>query len=141
VNVELAEKVIAQILMEPERLDMTEWIGRYDPEWGDVCRADGTLARLQADCGTRACIAGWVLMLAMPYARIHGDLIEITGLTYSTESVAARALGLGLSVASYLFHQVGDDEAVMALKYLIGNPDATASDLAEFLKAARRDGI
>ena len=138
-NVELAEKVIAQILTEPERLDMTEWVGRYDPEWGDVGRADGTLARLQADCGTRACIAGWVLMLAKPYARLHGDLIEIMGLTYSTESVAAQALGLGLPVASYLFHQVGDDEAVMALKYLIGSPDATADDLHGFLQAARQD--
>jgi hypothetical protein len=130
-NTELAERIIGQILMEPERFDMGEWVSET-----------GTIGQLRENCGTSACIAGWAAMLTLPLnARVGGDRATRVFLCDGTDepvSVAAeRALGLEPDVADVLFTETGDDEAVVALKFLIGNPDATGDDLKNFLDDGR----
>jgi hypothetical protein len=63
-NVKLLRKVKEHILAEPKRLLMDDWIafasGRKRKTFiNDVCKREHF-----AKCGTAACIAGWVCLLA-----------------------------------------------------------------------------
>lgn len=141
-NTDLAEQIIGKILMEPERFDMAEWFGRYDEGEGEVVRVMGRAGRLRADCGTTACIAGWALLLTLADdVPVYGAHVVIDGCPRSTLGEAARALDLAWDVAEILFTRLDNDEAVPALKFLIGNPAATAAELFAFAAGGREADI
>lgn len=134
-NVELAEQIIGLILMEPERFRMNAF---YE---GDPYTA-GQL-RSAWPCGTTACIAGHAALLTAPDDAVARDgVLEYPDAPPEAMfSVARRALGISMAMADCLFYHVNDEEAVTALKFLIGNPAADACDLAEFLTEGRGGGI
>lgn len=138
-NVALAEEIMALILMEPEKLDMTLFVARLDRvvALGDDDYYDA--GDLRDDCGTTACIAGWAALLTLPAsARIRsGQIIEICGREQHIDVYAAAKLGISRELSQLLFYDVDDSEAVPALKFLIGNPDADAKDFRKFLQAGR----
>jgi hypothetical protein len=135
-NTELAEEIIGLILMEPDRMDMTEYIHELDAH-------PRPLSQLR-ECGTTACIAGHAVMLTagpgVTAMVVQDGDVAITqpgGEWQWIDAAASEALRLTGSQAMTLFHRVGDDEAVVALKFLIGNPDATGADLKNFLDEGR----
>ena len=125
-NITLAEDIMGLILMHPEQLDMDLYV---DAE-GD------TVQELRDSCGTTACIAGWAALLTLP-----ADVRVWDGNAggRSISEIGREALQLGEDVADVLFHDTVNDEAVPALKFLIGRPDATAGDLEKFLDEGRDD--
>ena len=129
-NTELAERIIGQILMEPERFDMGEWVSET-----------GTIGQLRENCGTSACIAGWAAMLTLPpeaqVTSMGCTVVYSDGTIEPVSAAAERALWLEPDVADVLFSYPDDDEAVVALKFLIGNPDADGDDLQNFLDEGR----
>lgn len=125
-NITLAEDIMGLILMHPEQLDMDLYVD-----------AEGvTVQELRDSCGTTACIAGWAAILTLP-----ADVRVWDGVAggRSIAEIGRVALQLRDDVADVLFHGTDDDEAVPALKYLLGNPAATGDDLEKFLDEGRGD--
>ena len=137
-NTDLAEQIISIILMQPDRLDMRSFISHW---------ADGTVGAFRDDwpCGTTACIAGHVALLTAPADASVRHIMH----TFTREAddkgnprrlvevMAREALDIPWDVADVLFFETEDDEAVPALKYLIGCPDATGEQLMGFLLTGR----
>jgi hypothetical protein len=149
-NIELAEQIIGVILMHPERLDMASYVGRWsgDDTTSYVGRwsGDDTIGgyRNEWPCGTTACIAGHAAILSAPAeTELMAALSTQCGPGSEKEGrpliewLAIEALGITGEVADVLFFEPEDDEAVMALKFLAGNPDATGGDLRVFLAEGR----
>jgi hypothetical protein len=129
VNVALAEEIIARILMDPERLHMPSYVGLPH----DASRTVESLR--QPECRTTACIAGWAALLTLPGDwQIHADLaLDPDGHMHSIHNIGMAALDLTVSQADFLFNYASDDNAVVALKFIIGQPGATGAELGEFL--------
>ena len=67
-NTQLLRKIADQIEAEPERYDQTVWID-------NLAIMSGVPGET---CGTRACIAGWAVMLSKT-GRTHGTIKEAAG--------------------------------------------------------------
>jgi hypothetical protein len=141
VNVALAEEIMGLILMEPERFDMGVWF--------DTSSTAASVEFLR-DCGTTACIAGHAVLLTAPAGWLvwvpgavatdgYGPtmMVRPDGSTVSVSEAARVALGLDKDVADVLFTCTATRQAVPALKFLIGNPDATDEGLLAFLSEGR----
>lgn len=127
-NTELAEEIIADILMYPERLEMSLF---FSESWGK------TMGEMR-DCGTTACIAGHVAMRTLPRGTCYdgcGWYDPRDGRDYGhIDQVAGDALGLRKDQWLVLFYNISNEGAVPALKYLIGNPDARGGEIEQFAR-------
>jgi hypothetical protein len=100
VNVELAKTVLNLIRKYPERHDQELWATRTD------------LSPLK-DCGTSACIAGWV-------AAANGLTVkQVPGGSENIDKWAAVQLGIDESTADDLFYCFDNEEALTRLDNLI----------------------
>jgi hypothetical protein len=80
-NVKLLRKVQKHILEEPRRFLMESLIEKGRP--GAVRNLDG-IDRPLPDCGTAACIAGWVCVLAQTPQIDRRDAEAVLGISYKT---------------------------------------------------------
>lgn len=146
-NVDLAEEIMADILMYPERLDMGTF---YNAPSRGIPVSD-----VRQWCGTTACIAGYAALAVLPEnAVVAGDGFYwesgqerpaiVRGQAPKRVSTLAReALGLTGQQAYVLFYQTSTLNAVPMLKFLIGSPDATAEEMMDFLGLSEviREGV
>lgn len=82
---QLLDEVVAAILAEPKRLDMASWV-RSAEHLGSFTSS----SRVPA-CGTVACCAGWVCVLARPRAVVQAAR---TGENGHISSIAKHLLGV-----------------------------------------------
>ena len=104
--------------LSDERLNMVDFFVDSDGEdldWDTIAEAK---SKLQADCGTAACIAGWALTL---FAETQGG--------WGVETAAMEALGLEYDQGRALFlphgFEVGHysrSDAISAIQSMLDNP-------------------
>jgi hypothetical protein len=116
-NIDLAEKVLAQITEHPELHDQ-QYYG------------------MRRDCGTTHCVAGWAIALSPGVEftwRPWDDGFEIDGVSLpdygvTDPEVAGRELlGLDLEAAEHLFLDLDESEAIVFLRQLIADAKAVAA--------------
>lgn len=119
-NVELAERAIAVARANPEQFDMSEWVN------GSCFRKDS--ADTMPPCGTTACFAGWVSLLAAPVGSgVVGAYIyppDPPRRAVHVGDYARRALKIGSDQGNALFYLKDIDQVEKGVKYLASNPDA-----------------
>lgn len=96
------EEVIKVVLAEPRRLNMNVW-GR------DIV---GELTAREPDCGTTACIAGWVIHLTgrdLSRWMENCGRVRVTQLNDDIPSIASDLLGFGANVTDELFMYQPDE--------------------------------
>lgn len=94
VNIELFKKIRKQILREPHRLNMSEWV---------TPRKDEKVF----SCNTAACIAGWAFVLSQdsnsPLEIINEDCFLVNPEYYGIEGVAEKVLNLDFEYHDRVF--------------------------------------
>jgi hypothetical protein len=129
------------VLENPERHDQEHWVSnvfgtmrgkRFDVTALRAFAVKGLPEEPQDDsnpvCGTRACVAGWTVILGDdPRVRLDGDIgiIFPDGKAGSYSERARELLGINDRQAEYLFDMNRTrDEVIGALNTLIDDPDA-----------------
>lgn len=125
-NIELAEKILKLITTKPELHDQTSWSGHGE--------ADDPNQDYQ-ECGTTACIAGWATILHHNLEPIKREFPATdfynAYYTYSFsppngqdwDVVGRDALGIGSALATQLFLETNNEEAVAALADIVAGVD------------------
>ena len=102
-NIPLLTKVRDLIIEHgPEHFDMGSWVRRAYCNRPDVpiLEDDGDVAI----CGTTMCIAGWTAVAAGEGKELGRYLASAWGYQHP-QTVAEKALGLGMAESNVLFHQ------------------------------------
>lgn len=88
---QLIDEVIAAIREEPKRVNMGMWVHTVEC-LRELYPAARTKPTALPECGTIACVAGWVVGLAEP-EKLRAFQISETGNSATIAHVAARILG------------------------------------------------
>jgi uncharacterized low-complexity protein len=117
----LAEKILAQVEIEPESLYMGAWVTE-----GNEDRYNWKTDEAVGGCGTTRCIAGWAIHFAAKPGEGRSDrmtrrrIAQEAGLEdWSYTHVGAHLLGLSKERAEWLFIGASENEAVDALRSMI----------------------
>lgn len=123
-NVELLQRVKAQILAEPNRFDMSSWM--LDENDNDIYTT-----QLFQECGSTACIAGWLVLLGSDRV-VRGEEMA---------DVAAELLGVDVRVAETLFYHYEWEEKLKERYEFALNVTESKTDRAKIAAEAIDDFI